>query len=295
MVYGVVVVGLGNISLGYDQHDDSKIWTHCKAIQTHPNYKLVAGIDPSFDARSRFEGLTAAPSYGSLDDFHTENKLTTIDVVVIATPTEFHMDTLRKAKDLKPSLVILEKPVSNILTNDDLMFLQNHRKKLVVNLFRLYQPTINQYLSEISQAQCKIRGFYSKSALHNGIHFLTLIEKHYGKVVSVNEEIEENGTHYEFMFENAEFKLEPCFAGLDNNSLEIHCDKGSLYYLSGGRHSFFIDRDLNRHEFPETDLAHYQYLVYEHCLSVMQGIEDTSLELALSAHTHLSESNYAIV
>ena len=43
------IIGLGNIGADYDllHKDNSKIFTHAKAIKIHKKFKLIGGIDKS--------------------------------------------------------------------------------------------------------------------------------------------------------------------------------------------------------------------------------------------------------
>jgi len=296
--FGVLIIGLGNIALGYDLYDEHKVWTHVKAILTHPKFHVIAGIDPNGIKRSRFEKATHKSSFANLENFESYNNgelARQVDVVVIATPTEYHMSQYYDVLHLKPKLVLMEKPVSDEWQDTDAQALRNSDCKVMVNLFRLYQRQVNELLERYSHGVCEIQARYSQSALHNGIHFYSLIERHFGQPISGSCEMIENGQRFDFEFKQGSMLLSPCQFGVEDNSLIVHSCQGSLYYLSGGRHAFFIDKNMVRHDFEEDDLMRYQYKVYDQCLHVLEGGDDDSLELALSAQKRLLERYHEVV
>ena len=46
-LYKVVVIGLGNIGLLYDLNSKNTSFfaSHCKTFNSHPNFKVIAGVD----------------------------------------------------------------------------------------------------------------------------------------------------------------------------------------------------------------------------------------------------------
>ena len=86
MVEKCIIIGLGQIGMGYDfaHVSDSVIYTHAKALSLHTAFELVGGVDPSKVQRSLFEEQYGLQSYSSIADALEEN---IASVVVIATPT----------------------------------------------------------------------------------------------------------------------------------------------------------------------------------------------------------------
>ena len=57
MKLNTLLIGLGNIGMIYDKSQDNNdfIQTHAKAINLHPNFNLIGGIDISDKNRRIFE------------------------------------------------------------------------------------------------------------------------------------------------------------------------------------------------------------------------------------------------
>ena len=107
----VVLIGLGQISQGYDydKKPSEKILTHAQALAADSHFKLLGGVDPCYRIRKKFETKFGCKAFASVQEaaFKTE-----VDVLVIATPTEAHWSTfeLAMATFLRPPSY--EKPLS---------------------------------------------------------------------------------------------------------------------------------------------------------------------------------------
>lgn len=56
MSIGVLIVGLGQIGMGYDFELDPKdyVYSHARAFSLHPEFHLVGGVDPDEKQRHGF-------------------------------------------------------------------------------------------------------------------------------------------------------------------------------------------------------------------------------------------------
>ena len=47
MSFSVLIVGLGQIGMGYDLHHDvnNQIYTHARAFSQHPDFYLIGAVD----------------------------------------------------------------------------------------------------------------------------------------------------------------------------------------------------------------------------------------------------------
>lgn len=294
MTINVMLVGLGKIAMGYDQNIDSITWTHLKALLGDKRFKLHCAVDLKTDNRRRFSNKTNAPVFECLDEALGKMADQT-DVFVIATPTECHYEQYRKITSIVPGkLLLIEKPISSELSE------LNHMVKdyqagqtIMVNLFRLYQQQINDYLAMLSESgNCKITVTYSKGLVHNGIHFITLLLKHFGPFVSYGVDKRQGEINYEFTFKDAIATFKSSVNGLDDNNLIVNSPIGSLYYLSGGRHSFFIDKNFVKNDFEVSEFMHYQKYVYDHVYEQLTNedvLKDLSFDLAVKAQRILRE------
>jgi len=195
MMVKVLVIGLGDIAMGYDLGRKDVTWSHIGAINNHPHFQVVAGIDPDIETHNKFRKLTDAKAYSHLEVFLQSNH-DAIDLVVIASPTHCHIQDYKLVKSLSVKLVLMEKPLVAPGENiEKFMSEIESGPRVLVNLFRLYQSQINTVLQDIAKhgpSQINIR--YSKTIEHSGIHFITLIIRHFGsclakRLVKVSNEV----------------------------------------------------------------------------------------------------------
>lgn len=267
-MYNVLIVGLGSISLLYDYEKPDVTWTHARALSEHNGFNIIAGIDPEKCNRDLFVNAYQHDAYSDLISFFEANE-ESIDLVVIATPTESHATTyntlMANQYAKKCKLVLMEKPVaSNVSELKLLMNRSGDVPVIMVNLFRLFQGHLNIYLERLSNSRIfDIQVNYSKGLLHNGIHFFTLLNKYFGECRSYTKIEGLNADAFQFSFRHCDAIFKSYTDEIDDNSMIIKSDIGSLYYLNGGRHSFFIDIYHNKFEFDVNDFNHYQKYVYQ--------------------------------
>ncbi len=287
----VLIIGLGNIAMDYDYSRDDVTWTHIGAINAHNNFKLVAAIDPDISRHKKLSNISDASSYLNIDDFLLANRQQ-IDLVVIASPTEYHLANYIKIKSLQPKLVLMEKPlISNKQNLQDLILEVNSGPPVMVNLFRLFQEQVNSSLAKLSASgRCQIQVRYSKNVSHNGIHFMSLIIRHFGNIKSQHDFILQGIKSLQYDFEMADVVMQPAMSNLDDNSMVVHSSQGTLYYLNGGRVAFFIDENHMQHHYDDFEFQHHMANVYQHCFKVINGSDDDSLSLAYRGHEILKES-----
>jgi len=281
----VLIIGLGDIAMGYDLGRDDVTWTHISAILNNDNFEILAGVDPAIATHDRFYTLTSAPAYSDIDDFLMVNQQP-VDLVVISSPTKYHLYHYKKIKSLRPQLVLMEKPL--VADQEELDFLMAEIEsgpRVMVNLFRLYQSQINNVLQELANSgPCRITIRYSKSIEHNSIHFITLILRHFGPCLKQEFITLPNEVAHSFTFAQADVLMLPAFQGIDDNSMVVQSNMGTTYYLNGGRIFFQVDLQHNRQDFQLDEFKHHMAKVYQQCLKVIQGKDDDSLALANDGH-----------
>jgi len=177
-----LLIGLGQIGLGYDLHLDPReaIYTHARAFSVHPAFELVGAVDPSPTQRGLFEQHYALPAYATLA---SASQAQAPDVVVIASPTAQHSAVLKEVlAQSRPQLVLCEKPLAYGLeeAREMVAACESAGVKLLVNYVRRADPGAIQIKSLIESGQIAgpIKGvvWYSKGFLHNGSHFFNLLE-----------------------------------------------------------------------------------------------------------------------
>lgn len=190
MSLGVVIVGLGQIGMGYDLDLDPQryVYTHARAFSQHPDFHLLAAVDPDAGRRQVFEQTFKAPAYGTLEAALTHHQP---GLVVIATPTAQHKETLGEVLEhSSPVAVLCEKPLSYDLEEGQWMVTACAEKevKLYVNYMRRSIPGFTKIkdLIDSGKIQTPVKGvvWYSKGLLHNGSHFVNLMEYWLGAVQS---------------------------------------------------------------------------------------------------------------
>lgn len=190
MSLGVLIIGLGQIGMGYDLQLDpaAHIYSHVRAFSQHPNFHLVAGVDPDPDRRSIFERTYKCPAYEHVD---AAVKRHTPDIVVLAVPTRFHGETLRHVlQRLQPKAVLCEKPLSYDVKEAEAMVEMCVFKgvNLYVNYMRRSDPGVIEIKKRLDTGDIHtpLKGvcWYSKGFFHNGSHFFNLLEYWLGRVQS---------------------------------------------------------------------------------------------------------------
>jgi len=178
----VLIVGLGQIGLGYDLHLDPSIYvyTHARAFSQHPDFYLLAAVDPEEKRMESFNKIYKAPVYRDLDSALSQHQP---DVVVIAVSTQLHSEILYKVlESSKPEVILCEKPLSYDLDDARKMVqsCQNRGVRLYVNYMRRSDPGVIKIknLIESGRIQIPVKGvaWYSKGFIHNGSHFFNLLE-----------------------------------------------------------------------------------------------------------------------
>jgi hypothetical protein len=302
MINKCVVIGLGGIGMAYDYEllDEEKILTHSKALKLHPNFDLVASVDLDSFKRENFKSKYSCPVYKDIDTLLSENL--SIDIAIIATPTEFHFDNIKKIINIKGLKIILcEKPLSSSHEDSQkiVKFCNENNIRLFVNYIRKSDISTKIIYDKIqsSEFETPIKGtvWYTKGFLHSGTHFLNLLQYWLGNVThfnvinkgkQINNYDSEPDVH--LSFEKGEILfLSLLESNYSHHSMELYASNGRLKYDQAG---YVIEwqsivEDIN---FPtykvinseitqiKNDLIRYQWNVYceivkfmnnqDHCL-----------------------------
>lgn len=188
MAESCVIVGLGQIGMGYDFDltGGSAIYTHARAIAEHSAFRLVGAVDISSEQRTRFEERYGAPAF---DQIEVALRQLQPDVVVISTSSESHGTILAKVVGTcRPKLVLCEKPLAYAL--DEARGMVEMCEKagidLFVNYIRRTDPGVIEIKRRIDSGEIstpvKVNAWYSKGILNNGSHFLNLLEMWLGDI-----------------------------------------------------------------------------------------------------------------
>lgn len=183
-----LVVGLGQIGMGYDANLDSEgfVLTHARAFKQHPKFRLMGGVDPDSIRRKLFENQYRCKSYASIDDAYRDLDP---DILAISNPTESHGQTLIMALDVfQPKCIICEKPLSYEFSEAQKMveLCASQNCRLYVNYMRRSDPGVIEVKKRIADGSIlsPVKGiaWYSKGLFNNGSHLFNLLQFWLGDV-----------------------------------------------------------------------------------------------------------------
>ena len=188
--YSVVVVGLGQIGMGYDYEDyaGEMALTHCSAFKRHPGFNLLGGVDKSAQKRARFEHKFGLPAHETLGGFL---EVSVPDVIVVAVPTQFHGKVFEEALSCEPRLIVCEKPLSRDYDEARHFITQaaNANVSVFVNHILRYEPSLLKIKALIDRGGFgkiyKGNVWYAKGLLNNGSHFVDLLAFLFGEMFDV--------------------------------------------------------------------------------------------------------------
>jgi predicted dehydrogenase len=184
-IYKILLVGLGNIAVGYDlQGAEGNIATHAKACMAHPCCELVGGVDPDLEKRERFTAFTGKPAYESL--MRAAEISSHADAFIISTPSPVRIEPMMACLAHKPDFIILEKPVA--LHWNEALSIERRAKEekipIFVNYFRHYLPSVHAIFDTIHRNNFGrlMSGHlsYSRGLFNNASHMIALLLQHYG-------------------------------------------------------------------------------------------------------------------
>ena len=187
-----LVIGLGQIGMGYDlEHDPSvAVYSHARAISLHSDFELVGGVDSSLLQRSTFEKHYASPAFDNISEALLQLQPS---VVIIASPSESHAAVLDEVlSQIKPKIILCEKPLAYDLADASKMVdaCDSSGVSLYVNYPRRADPGVIEVKRRIENneisAPIKSVVWYSKGFLNNGSHFFNLIEFWLGNFIRFN-------------------------------------------------------------------------------------------------------------
>jgi len=171
-----VLIGLGQIGMGYDFNSKKKInLSHSTFLKNSKNFKLIAGIDKDLKKKKKFENKYKIKSIKNINDLNINDD---VDLFIIATPSKTHFEIIKKIYHFKKPILI-EKPLTDNIT--DIKNIKNIVKKkkikIFVNYFRNYDLYIQKIFEKIKKKNFFCHINYSSTLLGNGSHHLTLVHK----------------------------------------------------------------------------------------------------------------------
>lgn len=180
-VFSVALIGLGNVGFGqYLSKRKNQILDHYSAIKSQKTLNLVVCCD-----KTKPDGIQE-PFVSDVSEISSLN----VDLLVISTPTETHLNVLETFfKKNSAKIILVEKPCTNSMheMNRLTRLLVGHAEtEVLVNYHRNYNHVFLDTFSDVSlgKLQCGIV-HYSNGALNNASHALALILPLMGNVSAV--------------------------------------------------------------------------------------------------------------
>ena len=180
-MYKVGLIGLGDVGFGYSHGQGAKNLTHFSAIISHPNLKLLYGVDPVRPCN----WPSSINFFPDIDDIDV-----VCDIAVIASPTHSHLSVTERICTLKnpPKLLLLEKPAGASLS--DLSKISqisvNTKVPIFVNFFRdCLAENISNLLSNKRVTHIHIN--FTGTLLNTGYHFLHFVQKILGGQIQLSD------------------------------------------------------------------------------------------------------------
>lgn len=249
MRYKTLIVGLGQIGMGYDLHLDPSafVYSHARAFSIHPSFELAGGVDADAAHRATFEQAYQRSAYSDLDTALREQQP---DVVIIAVPTQLHSAMVQRVlAQSKPRVILCEKPLSYDLAEARAMVADCAAQSvaLYANYMRRSVPGAIEVKRRLDAGEiaAPVKGvvWYSKGFLHNGSHFFNLLEYWLGAVTDA--QVIAPGRLWDghdpepdvrVVFERGTMVfLAACEEDFSHYTIELLASNGRLRYENGGQ------------------------------------------------------------
>ena len=180
MTWKVLLVGLGSIGFKYDLKNPKNIvQTHARAFDLHDKFKMVGGVDPLKANKEQFQKAYRIPTFKTITCAFESVKA---DVVVIASPTQNHLENLLEVLScIKPRVILLEKPAA--YTKEQVQKMVDISAEfsvpILINFVRRTDYSVTEIMKRINSGiiklPCKGVVWYSKGFIHNACHFIDLL------------------------------------------------------------------------------------------------------------------------
>ena len=191
----VGVIGAGVIGSGIIKNnnkytrvlDKNNFLSHSAYIDNSKKFKLNFIIETNNNIR---EILKLSYKCKILSSIKNIKKIDCPEIISICIPDEYHYQMLEQVIDLKPRLVIIEKPISTnpILSKKIFNIYKNKKIKLLVNYSRRFIPFFSNLSKELKKQKIiSSQVYYANGLLHNGCHIIDLFNILFGAIKNYKE------------------------------------------------------------------------------------------------------------
>tara|TARA_B100000575_G_scaffold285167_1_gene280121 strand:- start:105 stop:1061 length:957 start_codon:yes stop_codon:yes gene_type:complete len=181
-----IIIGLGSAG-AFDCFIDKTIpfkRNHLDSIKNIKQFDIVGLIDSDKNKQEKIikeNKFDSSIFFDSLKNFKIKN----LDLVIVATPTQYHYETIKKSLTYKPRLIICEKPLSNSIKESEeiINILEKSKTKLILNYQRQFDSmftSLENFLikKEFNTFICK----YNRGFFNNASHMIFFFYNLFGKI-----------------------------------------------------------------------------------------------------------------
>src|SRR4030065_60300 len=257
--YKAAVIGCGSIGALKDNKYDSpemphNILTHAHAYYDCPDTELVAVIDMDIEKAKKAGDKWGCSTDTDILNFRNEN----IDIISVCTPTETHFDILKQVLELKPKLVVAEKPFcSNLKEAEEISAIYKQAGiPMLINYTRRFEPDHIKVFNNLRTGEYGMiyhaRCLYGRGLKRDGCHGLDIFNYTLGQLHNVLwhnsiTNLEPNDPSYSLQLDY-EKCAETYMIAVDSRhyglfELEFVTEKGIISFLNWGQKIFFFKPD----------------------------------------------------
>lgn len=190
------VIGCGRVGCGFDDLGDNLIRTHAGSYNKNSKSDLVALCDVDKKKLKKYGNKYHVS--GLYTDYIEMLQNEELDCISICTLVDTHLDLIKKISQFKVKGILLEKPISNSLSNAKKIINICKKNKIIlgINHQRRFDPGyyfIQNLLKKNSLGEIQtINLYYGRGIANTGSHFFDLIRLLFGEVKSVNSVLSKN-------------------------------------------------------------------------------------------------------
>jgi len=276
ILYTAAVIGLGRIGALYPSKNTPR--SHTAAYIKNSKVRMVAGVDPDPDVRSKFRELWG----GDIELFSSVGKMLdewpNIDIVSICTTPDVLQKNVDDFSDYLPKIFFLEKPTISSAEQGNKLLQLTGITPVVVNYHRCWDPKHIFFFNKLNNKKIfSVRVLYSKGLINYASHIIALLIKNFGDVVSITQ-ISEEKENRNIVDQSYKFTLHfkqgfsAIFQGFDN----INYDLLEMDFITNsGIYSLKSGGCRQRYEEPTEDVF---YPNYSSLTDLQLEVEDGQVE-----------------
>jgi len=312
--YSVAIIGCGSIGAlkadEYDRPGGDAILTHAHAFHAHPRTELVTVFDSNLGTALSAGRKWGCSAYADWKELGSNP----IDIVVVATPTASHRNTLLQALALKPRLVVAEKPFcSNLKEAREVHDAYAAAGiPILVNYSRRFEPRHADILADIRDGRYgriyHARCLYGRGLRRDGCHGLDIFNWVFGSPIGLmfNHNPIDDGepgdpsyaVHLEYEACQEVYMVTADSRAWGAFELEFICERGVIAFTDWGKHvairvpddeeTFGQYQALRRRPQLAQDTALVKMLVYmvDNCVRHLDGEEPLKCTSADAVRVH---------